>query len=625
MSTTIIPPKKPTSYCPPSYNFFMGRHVAPALYGLTKLERQQHWTDDERQQTWEFLCNVIEDSLRYYIRNGITRWIPKPFGFVRGGFFPKAKWEILVDSGVLRVMRHDKDKHLCRVFRIPEHIMQLVLDLHEISGCKHEINIFSRNSHGRKKPRNRLGKKPSSLHRQVVAILNRATVKWNPEKSEKYIAALEKQCWKHRNQRKKLKSLAAKRSQLEGAIQHIRGRSAPDSGTTSQVYQDATFSIQNKGGRLTEHGIGFQGLHRPCRLDCLAGNDYTDSDIHDCHPHGLYFATGYEPLRKHLEQDREDTAKRLGVSDKKYKQARLSMVYCAGKVNTRPVKAAATEWVRGYWKKIVRIQITVAVRRAKRCITTMQTARGCKVGHNTNNNMYETQSTSDIAAFENYTDVMNTVASQVSYVATVQPEQEPRQYKRSKYYSKSHANLRRRQTGHNTDVNIEISEITCGLWAIKNTVDVITTVIPCRPLATALQTKRQMNKRLRAKWVLSFVREVQPILDAVDVLCQNAIANARIYGRFGDNRRYIENTVGMRLYFEGLAPCKLKKRIPVLIIHGLECLFIFNLILAAHRAGIPVVSYQYDGVITQGGIPANVLADVQVKTGLHFSMKQSAI
>jgi len=137
-------------------------------------------------------------------------------------------------------------------------------------------------------------------------------------------------------------------------------------------------------------------------------------------------------------------------------------------------------------------------------------------------------------------------------------------------------------------------------------------------------TKRDMNKRLRGKWVCSFTKEVQPILDAVEVLCAKEIANAKTYGRFGDNRKFIENAVGKRYYFEGRPELEVKKKIPVVIIHGLECLFIFMLILEATKAGSKVASYQYDGLITQGRIPEAVLDAVRAKTGLPFRMKQVA-
>ena len=247
-STTIIPPT-PYRYNPPSYNFFLGRLVAPALYGLSGLEKQQ-LTDIERQQTWEFFSNVFEDTYYDYIRKGETRWIAKPSAFIKGskkrkGFFKHAKWGLLVDAGILQVMRHDKNRRKCRMFRIPLHIMRFALDLHDLSGCKHEINIYSRDRHGKKKPRNNLGKKPSPLHRQAVAILNKAAVKWNPAKAKEHVAALEKLCWKQRNHKKKLKSVQAKLSQVEGAIRNIKGRSVPsaDQKSNTRIYQNARMGI----------------------------------------------------------------------------------------------------------------------------------------------------------------------------------------------------------------------------------------------------------------------------------------------------------------------------------------------------------------------------------------------
>ena len=631
MPSKSIIPSIPYRYNPPSYNFFMGRPVAPAVYGLSRIEGQQGWPERQREQTWQFWCNVFEDTYYDYIRKGEARWIAKPSAFIKGskkrkGFFPHSRWSVLVDAGILEVMRHDWGRKKCRLFRIPLHIMRFALDLHDLSGCKHEINIYSRDHHGSKKPRNKLGKKPSSLHRQAVTILNKATVKWSPSKADKHIAEVERLCRKHRKHKKKLKSCQAKLTQMLGTLQSIRGRSDMGTGvgTEPAIYSDATFSIQF-GGRLTEHGIGLQGLHRLCRLATLSGQGYSDADINDCHPNGLYHGTGHEPLRLHLQQDRAATAAKLGISAKRYKQARLSMVYCAGPVQTRPVKSAASEWVRGFWYRMARVRVTVAVRRAGKSFTATLAPMFRKIGHKAYSNLNETECSSRSETFKICSDVINTGFAIDSHSTGLQPLQFSMVGTGSESNPMVPDSTKHRGRGHNAYSNLIKAWIRCGLWSIKIRSDVTNTGVSPKQKLPEPPTKRDMNKRLRGKWVCSFTKEVQPILDAVEVLCAKEIANAKTYGRFGENRKFIENAVGKRYYFEGRPELEQKKKIPVLIIHGLEVLFILTLIIEATKAGTKVVSYQYDGCITAGGIPDYVLDAVRAKTGLPFKVKQVAL
>lgn len=136
---------------------------------------------------------------------------------------------------------------------------------------------------------------------------------------------------------------------------------------------------------------------------------------------------------------------------------------------------------------------------------------------------------------------------------------------------------------------------------------------------------RDMAKQLNSQWISRFIVVVQPILDAVDLLVRDRVGSAKTYGRFGSQARYVENDLGRRYYLDGRPPLEIRKKVPALILHGKEARFVFTLIIEAAKAGIPIISYQYDGVIVGRRIPRSLIARVQQMTGLAFTLSQKAM
>ena len=69
----------------------------------------------------------------------------------------------------------------------------------------------------------------------------------------------------------------------------------------------------------------------------------------------------------------------------------------------------------------------------------------------------------------------------------------------------------------------------------------------------------------------------------------------------------------------GLESLEFKKpgKLSAFFLQGLECKFIYNLILASKESTFQVLSYEFDGLITKGKIPQEVIEQARIDSGFN--------